>query len=109
MTNIPTKIFLQIDADGETPEDFKELQVTWAADKVFDSDLVYVHEAEAKKEAILFSEFKSDYRRIESMNTGHSITEKYGYPSAISWHGVKDEDIWNAFKLNQQLKRWFEK
>lgn len=26
MKNLPKKIFLQIDADGETPEDFKELE-----------------------------------------------------------------------------------
>ena len=46
MKNIPQEIFLQVDADGETPEDFKELQVTWASDKVYDNDLVYVHENE---------------------------------------------------------------
>jgi hypothetical protein len=42
MKNIPDKIYLQIDADGEVPEDFNELQVTWAASKVHNTDLEYV-------------------------------------------------------------------
>ena len=46
MKNIPQEIFLQVDADGETPEDFKELQVTWATNRIYDNDLRYVSEAE---------------------------------------------------------------
>jgi len=42
MKNIPPKIYLQVDADGETPEDFKELEVTWATDRIFKTDIEYV-------------------------------------------------------------------
>lgn len=43
MKNIPKKIYLQIDEDGETPEDFKELSdVTWCEDRINDSDLEYI-------------------------------------------------------------------
>lgn len=42
MKNIPEKIYLQVDADGELPDDFKECyEVSWSADKIFDTDLVY--------------------------------------------------------------------
>jgi hypothetical protein len=42
MKNIPPKIYLQVDADGETPEDFKELEVTWATNRIFKTDIEYV-------------------------------------------------------------------
>ena len=42
MKNIPPKIYLQVDADGETPEDFKELEVTWATGRIFKTDIEYV-------------------------------------------------------------------
>ena len=41
--NLPKKIYLQIDADGETPEDFNELfGVTWCADRQYVTDLEYI-------------------------------------------------------------------
>jgi hypothetical protein len=48
--NIPQKIYLQVDADGETPEDFKGLEVTWAANRVYDTDIEYVLAAKAETE-----------------------------------------------------------
>jgi len=42
MKNIPPKIYLQVDADGETPKDFKELEVSWADERVYPSDIEYV-------------------------------------------------------------------
>lgn len=43
MNNLPQKIYLQIDADGETPEDFNELGgVTWCYDKIHGNDIEYV-------------------------------------------------------------------
>lgn len=43
MKNIPKKFYLQIEEDGETPEDFKELSdVTWCEDRINDSDLEYI-------------------------------------------------------------------
>lgn len=41
MKNVPEKIYLQVDADGETPEDFKQLDVTWCVDKINDTDIEY--------------------------------------------------------------------
>ena len=50
MKNIPKEIYLQVDADGETPEDFKDLvEVTWGADKIYDNDLKYVSEKQLKE------------------------------------------------------------
>lgn len=41
--NAPKKIYLQIDDDGERPEDFDALDgVTWCEDRLNDSDLCYV-------------------------------------------------------------------
>lgn len=42
MKNIPEKIYLQVDADGETPEDFDGLSITWCPDKIHDNDIEYV-------------------------------------------------------------------
>jgi|688.fasta_scaffold94031_9 hypothetical protein len=53
MKNIPTKIYLQVDADGETPEDFKELEVTWATDRIFNTDIEYVIADIDSKEKLL--------------------------------------------------------
>jgi hypothetical protein len=54
MKNIPKKIYLQIDSDGETPEDFNELHgVSWADERINDNDIEYVlvnAENECKKE-----------------------------------------------------------
>lgn len=41
MKNIPTTIYLQVDADGLTPEDFNELQVTWCTERINENDLEY--------------------------------------------------------------------
>lgn len=42
MKNVPNKIYLQIDADGETPKDFKGLEVTWCKDKIYDNDIEFL-------------------------------------------------------------------
>lgn len=42
MKNVPEKIYLQVDCDGETPEDFKELEVSWCSDKIHDTDIEYI-------------------------------------------------------------------
>lgn len=42
MKNLPEKIYLQVDADGETPEDFNELKgVTWCAERINKTDIEY--------------------------------------------------------------------
>lgn len=109
MKNIPPEIFLQIDADGETPEDFKDLQVTWCVDRIYENDLRYVHEDLVKKEALAFWVFKDDYQRIEGMNHRHWSMETYGTPVSITWRGDSDEKIWEAYKKGEQIKRYYEK
>lgn len=43
MKNVPDTIYLQIDADGETPQDFNELhQVSWCSNKINDNDIKYI-------------------------------------------------------------------
>lgn len=43
MKNIPNIIYLQIDADGETPEDFKELVgITWCTEKINPNDIEFI-------------------------------------------------------------------
>ncbi len=43
MKNIPPEIYLQVDADGKTPEDFSELhEVSWCADRIYKNDIEYV-------------------------------------------------------------------
>lgn len=58
MKNIPERIYLQVDADGELPEDFKECyEVSWCADKIFDTDLVYYLEGNNKNHILSEEEF----------------------------------------------------
>jgi hypothetical protein len=46
--NIPQKIYLQVDAGGETPEDFNELSwITLSAKRVYPTDIEYVLAAES--------------------------------------------------------------
>jgi hypothetical protein len=43
MKNLPKKIYLQIDADGEVPEDFKELEgVTWCNERIYPTDVEFI-------------------------------------------------------------------
>jgi len=42
MKNVPEKIYLQVDADGETPDEFNELAVSWCSNKVNDNDIEYL-------------------------------------------------------------------
>lgn len=43
MKNIPKKIYLQIDTDGNIPEEFKELDgITWCSDRINKTDIEYV-------------------------------------------------------------------
>ena len=50
MKNIPEKIYLQVDADGETPDEFNELAVSWCSNKVHDNDIEYLLTNAVKQE-----------------------------------------------------------
>lgn len=61
MKNLPEKIYLQIDADGETPEDFNELDgVTWCPEKIHDNDVEYVLFKKPKRKDITCPQCDSD-------------------------------------------------
>lgn len=50
MKNLPDRIYLQIDADGETPEDFKELGgVTWCTERIYPTDIEYILNGEIRE------------------------------------------------------------
>ena len=42
MINIPEKIYLQIEDDGEFDDDFNEISTTWCSDKINETDIEYV-------------------------------------------------------------------
>jgi hypothetical protein len=45
MKNIPDRIFLQVDPEGEKPADFKDLEgISWCEDRINDNDIAYVRE-----------------------------------------------------------------
>ena len=50
MKNVPEKIYLQVDADGETPDEFNELAVSWCSNKVNDNDIEYLLTNAVKQE-----------------------------------------------------------
>ena len=50
MKNVPEKIYLQVDADGETPDEFNELAVSWCSNKVHDNDIEYLLTNAVKQE-----------------------------------------------------------
>lgn len=50
MKNVPNKIYLQVDADGETPKDFKGLDVTWCKDKIYENDIKFLRKDFVSKE-----------------------------------------------------------
>jgi len=73
MKNKPEKIYLQIDADGETPEDFNELDgISWCDAQINKNDLVYIHISKYKKaisviekilkQHVVLAELKDIYR-----------------------------------------------
>jgi hypothetical protein len=62
MENKPDKIYLQIDAKGDTPNDFKELfGVTWCAEKINDNDLDYISAERVKELEKEVQKWKSMY------------------------------------------------
>lgn len=50
MKNLPEKIYLQVDADGELPDDFNDLAgVTWCAERIHETDIEYVMKPKTAK------------------------------------------------------------
>jgi hypothetical protein len=48
MKNIPDKIYLQINAGCDLVDNFKELEVSWCSEKVYEDDLVYYSKEEVE-------------------------------------------------------------
>jgi hypothetical protein len=82
MKNLPKRIYLQIDADGETPEDFKDLSgVSWCADKINDNDIAYVLESD-DSEAVEFAEWIQRNSWLEGKESG----------VWYKWHGMECDE-----------------
>ncbi len=63
MKNIPKKIYLQIDDDGETPEDFSELyEVSWCADKINKNDIEYKRSKPTKPQTYTLQEVEEAFK-----------------------------------------------
>lgn len=66
MKNVPQKIYLQIDADGETPEDFNELypslDVSWCTDKIHPNDIEYTLSNEGEEAIGTGDKIQVDYQ-----------------------------------------------
>ena len=96
MKNIPKKIYLQIDADGETPEDFNGLNgISWCVDKINDNDIEYrlvespSEEGKEKQDTfnVMFErglEWERKYKELESRLQELEKSEK-------QWISVKDK------------------
>jgi hypothetical protein len=91
MKNVPDKIYLQIDADGETPEDFSELAgVSWCADKINDNDIEYVLAAQQSGDGWvsveelrqLYKNWCKETKRNGGVLVGGSINEFFDWLSA---------------------------
>lgn len=50
MKNIPKRIFLNLgEIEYSGVKDFKDLEVTWCVDRIYDSDIEYVRVTKTKK------------------------------------------------------------
>ncbi len=79
MKNLPEKIFLVIDTDGEEVEDFKEMSgVSWCADRINDTDVEYA-----------LSKSESKWRKYPE----EKPTKKGYYP--VRFDGEADPSIWH--------------
>lgn len=96
MQNIPQKIFLQVDADGEdlTNVDFKELEVTWSSDKIHDTDIPYIREPE-----------NGGWISVETPPT-EKDTDKYGGVLACNVNGLIISIIWNLINRDESITHW---
>jgi hypothetical protein len=69
VANIPKTIYLQIDADGETPNDFKDLSgISWCADKIYDNDIEYVLSSELAALQEENERLKEELKRFKNQN-----------------------------------------
>jgi len=72
MNNIPDKIYLQVDADGERPEDFKECkEVSWCSDRVHKTDIAFYSEKQRDEFALGFAKFLEGFHSTAMNSSGH--------------------------------------
>ena len=71
MKNVPKTIYLQVDADGETPEDFKGLEVTWCVDRIHENDIEYTLTEHAQQET------ESLQKRVEELDALFNAAKNY--------------------------------
>ena len=114
MKNIPPKIYLQVDADGETPEDFNELhEVSWCADRIYKNDIEYVLSKSNSTnltnstkhinlvnstELVELLEDLKDY-----MNERADVLDG-GYDEGGTWHNLPNEEMTFEQRIDEILK-----
>lgn len=75
MKNLPQKIYLQVDLDGESTEgvDFNELGgITWCMDRIHDTDIEYVLVNQEKTEDKLWHDLIDLYDSVDKKSYGYS-------------------------------------
>jgi hypothetical protein len=80
MKNLPNKIYLQVDPNNESPDDFSELRgITWSVDRINDSDLEFIlNEGIRERELIDFIEWSvKNANKLGRFDTSHDIVEFY--------------------------------
>lgn len=83
MKNVPQLIYLQVDADGEMPEDFSQLAgVTWSCERIHETDLVF--ELKPREKYRVHAYGKGGYRESKTVNTREEALEL-----AESWRESK--------------------
>ncbi len=113
MKNIPPKIYLQVDADGETPEDFKELEVTWATDRIFKTDIEYVL---PKSNSTNLTNSTNQINLVKStelvelledlkdyMNERADVLDG-GYDEGGTWHNLPNEEMTFEQRIDAVLR-----
>ena len=65
MKNIPNRIYLQVDSENEKPEDFNKLgEVSWCADKIYDTDIPYYRHKNSNQVDLLVSVILADFGNL---------------------------------------------
>lgn len=89
MKNIPKKIFLQIgDEKLSSKDDFKDLEVTWCTDKIWDFDIEYILKSKEKRRLT----FKTlEQIRLEGFIEGMEYIEKLWIEGRLSLEAISKE------------------